>query len=862
MLSKKFLSSVALTALGVSIAGVAHAQSTASQIQENEIIVTGHRTVSANGLGVQTNAAKDVSIITQDYMRTQVGSSNFGQLINLLPGISYSSEDYTGVLSGDFRMHGFDGAHVSVTIDGSPVNDTGNYAIFPGEYLTSEVTERTTVNIGATEVDSPTASAVGGTVNLVSIKPADHPDLILKGAGGSYGYYRGYAQVDTGAIGPTGLTSYFSVNYTDAQKWKGEGDIERFGVDGRIYQPLSGSDFLSVALSWASDRPYFYQSGARSQLATIGNDFDYNPAWGVPTVRPGVADAIANGTGAYSAINDTNYWALHPNPVDFGQIRGQSRFSLTDHLTFTFDPSFFYTLANGGGATSISECDGRLRGKTAITVGATGTCGVLSANTPGNGVDLNGDGDVRDNVILYTPNNTNTRRWLLTSSLLWDLTDTQHFQLGYTVDYGMHRQTGEYGFVNQTTGQPDNVFGGKDGYGLRVPTADGSYIRGRDRFSIAELHQFSLNYIGEFLDDNLHVNVGVRDPHFERDLNQHCYTFNGTSAWCDPVDPTAVQTAYDTDVAANRAPGASAAALTSLLGTSISTGTGGTPNFRFPFSQKYRFDKLLPNGGITYRLAENHLFYLTYAQSFSAPKTDDLYASSNETVQPETSSLYGAGYRFQSPDFNLSVNLWRSDYKNRIVQTFDPTDPSLSIDRNVGAVQLQGVDFEGSWRPIENLTVYGSATFQDSKVEGDEFATVSGVVVTLPTRGKKLVLTPDEEFAARVQYDLGGWSFGLQGKYQGRRFLTDVNDDEIGSWTTFDFDARAPLSFINENTTLQLNVLNIFDKDYFTRSNTGTNFKPVLVGGVTVPGANPIGGAPFLFIGAPRTFTVTLSTKF
>jgi len=861
MFSKKLLSGAALTALTVSIAGAAHAQSTASQIQEQEIIVTGHRTVSANGLGVQTNAAKDVSIITQDYMRTQVGSSNFGQLINLMPGISYSSEDYTGVLSGDFRMHGFDGAHVSVTIDGSPVNDTGNYAIYPGEYLTSEVTDRTTVNIGATEVDSPTASAVGGTVNIVSIRPADRPDLILKGSGGSYGYYRGYAQVDTGAIGPTGLTSYFAVNYTDAQKWKGEGDIERFGVDGRIFQPLSGSDFMSVALSWASDRPIFYQSGARSQLATIGKDFDYNPTWGVPNAINGTADPIGFGAGPYSGINDTNYWALHPNPVDFGQIRGQSRFSLTDHLTFTFDPSFFYTLANGGGATGISECDARLRGNTAITVGATGTCGVINAATPGNGVDLNGDGDVRDTVLLYTPSNTNTRRWVLTSSLLWDLSDTQHFQLGYTVDYGMHRQTGEYGYVDQTTGDPENVFGGKDGYGLRVRTADGTYIRGRDRYSIAQLHQFSLNYIGEFMDDNLHVNVGVRDPHFERDLNQHCYTYNGTSAYCDTIDPATVLADYNDGVTNHNATKLSQLFFGNNTGISYNAATA-TPNFRFPFSQNYSFDKVLPNAGLSYRISDNHLFYLTYAQGFSAPKTDDLYTSTNETVAPETSSLYGGGYRFQSPDFNLSVNLWRSDYKNRIVQTFDPSDPTLSIDRNVGAVQLQGVDFEGSWRPIENLTVYGSATFQDSKVQGDEFAVVSGVAVALPTRGKKLVLTPDEEFAARVQYDIGGWSFGLQGKYQGKRFLTDVNDDQIGAWTTVDFDARAPLSFINENTSLQLNVLNIFDEDYYTRSSTGTNFKPVTIGAVTVPGANPIGGAPFLYIGAPRTFTVTLSTKF
>ena len=72
------------------------------------------------------------------------------------------------MLSSDYRMHGFDGNHVSFTLDGTPLNDTGNYAIFPGEYAPAEVIDHITVNIGQSEVDSPTASAIGGTVNIVT----------------------------------------------------------------------------------------------------------------------------------------------------------------------------------------------------------------------------------------------------------------------------------------------------------------------------------------------------------------------------------------------------------------------------------------------------------------------------------------------------------------------------------------------------------------------------------------------------------------------------------------------------------------------------------------------------------------------
>src|SRR5581483_9442117 len=100
----------------------------------------------------------------------------------LLPGVSYSTEDPTGILSSDFRMHGFDGAHVCFTIDGTRVNDTGNYAVYPGEHIVSKL-------------------------------PSTPPLASLSGSGGSYGYRRFFGEYDTGALGPTGARSYLSFNY-------------------------------------------------------------------------------------------------------------------------------------------------------------------------------------------------------------------------------------------------------------------------------------------------------------------------------------------------------------------------------------------------------------------------------------------------------------------------------------------------------------------------------------------------------------------------------------------------------------------------------------------------------------------------
>ena len=836
--------SAAATTLAI-LAGLpapAMAQSTAGQVQE--VIVTGTRKPpSTGGLATRVNEAKDEAIVGQAFIQTQLPSSNIGQLINFLPGVSYSTEDPGGLNSGDLRIHGFDGAHVAVVLDGAPLNDTGNYAVYPGEYLIGELIDHITVNIGSSDVDSPSASALGATINVVSRTPPDAAGARGELSYGSYNYARAYGEVDTGTIGSHGTTAFLAGEYAYENNFKGRpGDATRWDLSGRIYQPLRDSDFISLSGIYTSERQYPAFRASPAVLAAakdpyfIGDNYTFTPE----TVRPGVADTVPNNVGP--AGNDANFWALFPNPVDFASIRGQSRFALRPNLTLTFDPSFLYTIANGGGSTSLSEKDKRLIGSSTAA-----------------GVDLNGDGDILDTVVAYAPSNTQTFRYGLTTSLLYDLNAENHLQLAYTLDYGHHHQTGEDTFVDPTSGLPADVFGGRGG-GPPIKTADGSTLRGRDRLSIAILNQVSANYIGKFLDDRLHLNVGVRAPFFERDLNQHCYTYNGTSAWCDTVNPALVQAAYNADLAKNRAAGQTATALTTLLGSSnISTGPGGVPNFRFPFQQTFNFSRVLPNAGLSYRLAEHNLLYVSYAAGFTAPKTDDLYSSSPELVKPETSDNYAAGYRYQAENVNLSVNFYDTEYKNRIVQSVDPNDATLSIDRNVGDARVYGVDLEAGVTLMQKLTLYASANFNNSELKSNYTLTTSGVAFALPVKGKELVLTPDAMVSGRITYDFGPVILGAEGKYMSKRYISDTNDASIPGYSVFDLDARVKLPQMGDKAYLMLNVENLFDKYYISRSTTFANGVAYPIPGTTLT-YTPT--TPAYYVGAPRTIQVTLNIQY
>lgn len=839
---KKLAAGVALTTLATLAANSALAQTTASQV--SEVVVTTNAVRSTGGLAVQTQVPKNQEIVTQQFIDKQVGSANAAQLINLLPGVSYSTSDPTGILSDDFRVHGFDGNHVSWTIDGTPVNDTGNYASYPGEYLTTEVTDRVTVNIGQTEVDSPSASAIGGTVNIVTKTPPREVGFIGSVSGGSYNYYRGYAELDTGEIGPWGTRAFFSTNYAHSDKYKGGGTIERGGIDFRVYQPLRDKDFISVSGTYNSNRAIFYESSSLSQFAQFGRNIDYNTTWVVPAVTPGKADTGIGGA-PLSAQNPQSagsqgFWGYHINPVDFGDIRVQSRFDLSHGFTLTADPYLFYTLANGGGVQTVKENDLRFAGSTGKAA-----C-----------VDLNGDGDCLDTLLAYAPSNTQTHRFGISTSLIYDLNEHSHFQLAYNLDYGNHRQTGAYGILNQQTGMPENPFGGLRGQTINA--MDGSFLRGRDRFSVAELNQVSFNYIGKYFEDKLHINVGVRNPMLTRHLNQYCYNYNGTAQYCDTVSPALVQAAYNSDVATASSGSVNAPQLTSLLGVNIQRGNGGLPNFRFPFKQTYNYNRTLPNAGASYNFTPEHQIYITYSQGFSAPRTDNLYTSSPQTVAPEITDNYGAGYRYQSGMVTASVNPWYSIWTNHIVGSPDRTDPTISIDRNVGKVTLYGVDLELGVKPVEHLSVYASAAFMHSKLENNYQQSGSLGVGDLPVKGKELVMTPDQTFALRGQYDIGPLTIGIQAKYTGQRYITDTNDTSLPGFTVVDLDAEWKLEGFGKNTRIQINASNIGNAQYFTRASTtsAANKTTLSNGGVYS------GSTPFVYTGAPPTVYATLKVGF
>ncbi len=864
----------ATTALfsGLLVAGAASAQSSGTVAAEatelDTVVVTGVRgPATTDGTIIAETVAKTRSSINQEFISTQSPGQTILQTLNLVPGLNFTNADPFGNSGGNIRLRGFDGNRISLTFDGIPLNDTGNYAVYTNQQLDPELIERASVNQGTTDVDSPTASATGGTINYTVSRPREEAGLQFGGAIGDFNYGRLFVRADTGAFGPWGTTAYVTYSQTGYDKFKGPGELTKQQFNGRLYQDMGDGDFASLSYHFNRNRNDFYNNFVNQAQFASGTYLENDQACFRPAAVTGTVQnestqstrVLSNGTILNGSC--TNYHGIRINPSNTGNIRGAFSYGLTDNLRFTFDPSYQFVMANGGGFTVVSERDDRLDLAGAI------------------GVDLNGDTDTLDSVQLYTPSNTNTNRYGVLSSLIWDANEDHRFRLSYTYDYGRHRQTGEATRVDGAA-NPGNVFGGQRNWGSpesRVFAFNGqSWYRTRDRFSIAELNQISAEWRGQFLEDSLTIQLGVRAPYFRRELTQNCFSQNGSSnVLCTAQTPNAP-----------------------LANGNVTFGASST-QYIAPYQAELEYDDILPNAGVTWRFADNQTVYVSYAESLSAPRTDNLYQpvrnAANQVdfseVQPETTKAWDLGYRFNNGDVIASAAVWYNEYDNRIVSAFDadPASPFFgqSIDRNVGAVELMGFDGAVGWQATDRLSLYVSAAYNQSEILEDlrlgnfnctsanqrpgstptcpvSPAPALAIPTFLPTAGKELVETPEWTFAARADFDVTeDLSIGLQGKYTGERFATDVNDETFDAFTILDFDARYDLTntFGIRNAFVQLNVTNLLDEEYQANISTGTNALPVAQStDPRVPDRN--GSVRTASIGSPRTWLVSFGTRF
>ena len=909
----------ALTAAASSIAiGVAalsapaYAQSTGSIDFEKEIVVTGTRSSTQAVAGISApDTAKAKAVLTQENIARQNPGQTILDTINQIPGVSFQNNDAYGSSGGTLNIRGFSSDRVSLTFDGVPLNDSGNYAIFSNQQIDPELIDQVNVNLGTTDVDSPTASAAGGTVNLRTKNPDRDFGAMMSGSAGQFDFMRMFAKIETGDLTSSGTRAWFSASRaTNNNPFNNYGKVNKQQYNAKIYQPLGGSDFISIAGHFNKNRNNFFGSlplrndAARTVGSASANRFPANndereylinyPCQ-VDVPQAGVADAPA--AAIRNASCGTEFDRRY-NPSDTGNIRASSRFALSDKLTLTVDPSFQFVKANGGGTTTGNEGlrDINPAGGTASVpacrttpTSATNSCvaGYLGG-TPYFGRDINGDGDILDTVTVLAPSQTQTRRIGVIAGLRYELDEQHTLRVNYTFDRAHHRQTGQVGLLT-SNGEPVNV------YAVDVAQSDvnGADLQKRDRLSYAILHQFSAEYRGEFMDERLVLTAGVRAPFFKRDLTNNCFTSSaGGFVEC---------------FGTNTALAATAQTLNPYSATTnATTGALTVTGWSTPQNRVLNYKKILPNVGFVYDLADSVSAFGNFSQGISVPSTDNLYnafffpaGTDRAKPAPETTDNFDVGLRYRSGNVQAQISGFYNQFHDRLASAYDP-EINQTVYRNLGSVKKYGIDGSLAFAPIPELSFYLFGSLLKSEIRDNISVGENrdGSPIYALTAGKREAGAPKYTFGGTIRGNLGPLELGLTAKRTGERFIFDSNEAtytgsfvpngalactnvavpvcstpvvpvaatqiygaSAAAYWLVNLDARVKLGFLglNDDTFLQFNVYNLFDQFYV--GGFGGNLNQTQTFNQTT-GQSSYGSPGFVQIGAPRTISGTVVFKF
>ena len=300
------------------------------------------------------------------------------------------------------------------------------------------------------------------------------------------------------------------------------------------------------------------------------------------------------------------------------------------------------------------------------------------------------------------------------------------------------------------------------------------------------------------------------------------------------------------------------------------------------FSQQ---SDLNPKVALSWQAADGLEVFGGYAQNF-AGIPEDAFLGSTAVINPGDldpiqTENFDLGVRYTATHYVVALQGYSVKLKNNIgIVPRDPTvvDPEEIVRGNVAtkAANIKGFDTLGAEltaiADFDWIDLYGAYSYQNAKHDdppaGSEARRNLAAVGVIG--GERVRDIPTHSFYGQVGVGpFGGVSAQLNGRYVGKRVgghiiapntFTPVGIEMLPSYTVFgaNLSYDAPTGGWLSQLTLQLNIDNLFDKDYIGAVSSATATQPEF-GLLTGPTVRTLDR---YFIGAPRTFTFSMRARF
>ncbi len=240
-----------------------------------------------------------------------------------------------------------------------------------------------------------------------------------------------------------------------------------------------------------------------------------------------------------------------------------------------------------------------------------------------------------------------------------------------------------------------------------------------------------------------------------------------------------------------------------------------TVNLRF-FNPKY---------GLFYSLSNNSSFYASYSEGKRDPNRND-YIESTPTSRPSPETLFDTevGYRYNSKNMALGINLYNMDYKNQLVKTGEINDVGASIHSNIDESYRRGVEIETAIKLTDNISWSGNITLSENKIVShtehiDNWDTGEKNVINY--KNTDISLSPNVIAKSQLSYDFGNLEASWVLKHIGKQYIDNSQSEDrmLEKYTLnnllFSYDVKLK-NVKSAKITLLIN--NILDTEYTNRA--------------------------------------------
>lgn len=231
----------------------------------------------------------------------------------------------------------------------------------------------------------------------------------------------------------------------------------------------------------------------------------------------------------------------------------------------------------------------------------------------------------------------------------------------------------------------------------------------------------------------------------------------------------------------------------------------GTSLYTGPYGGEADLSEFTKRFGLSYKITDELAAYASYAESAAPPSVG---------TEPTTGKQYEVGIKYQPDAFPALFTASVYDLTMENITTYEaPTYLPATVDK----IRHRGLDLEAKMELTNNINVIAAYSYIDSEIveRGGSFD------------GKSFAQVPEQMASVWGTYTLegegarGDMTFGLGARYIGSYYFDNANTRKSDGAIVVD---AAYTYQIQENTTFQLNVSNVFDEKHIANDDGGAYY--------------------------------------